>query len=453
MSSPNKKQKGDTVICGQKILELGQTASCDVPIEELPDMEPEILATILPEGENEGWSLVRRSDNYDIYINGGLLSVCKHLDTGDLISFETQGLKTELRFEMCKGIYDSKVGVVYYEHKKSHEIQYTSISVAVVAMIIAFFSIWHNKGNNLLRQENLDAFNSSVFLVTVDSAFLLQDTVIDGKRTQVKLESVALEQQASGTCFLTDKGLLVTARHCVEPWITDETWEGTGISQRMPKHVRLATKAETLNHIGNTDVYSVCSHCIVSNGIETYDFYSSDFKFNKTRDKVLQLGTDSSPIYWRTIMPLANRRDMELGDFAYTDKIDGITGDFSLADMNDILTFDRQSDKDIAVIGFPINDNEGGNGCVIQYGNSQHVEMDGEAKKIKGCIQMSAAINPGNSGGPVVAMIDGKIKVVAIVSKADSKATQGVFWAVPVTEVLNLYDKGGIINDSVIFRR
>ena len=48
MSSPNKKQKGDTVICGQKILELGQTASCDVPIEELPDMEPVILASILP---------------------------------------------------------------------------------------------------------------------------------------------------------------------------------------------------------------------------------------------------------------------------------------------------------------------------------------------------------------------------------------------------------------------
>ena len=71
-----------------------------------------------------------------------------------------------------------------------------------------------------------------------------------------------------------------------------------------------------------------------------------------------------------------------------------------------------------------------------------------------GCLQFSANINPGNSGGPIFAMIDNKVKVIGIVSKADNHAKLGLHWAVPITEVLTMHKNGDKVEeDSVIYRR
>lgn len=239
----------------------------------------------------------------------------------------------------------------------------------------------------------------------------------------------------------------------MEPWITDEKWDGTGFDVKMPPAVRMAAEAETRNRTQGTDAYGVKARCVISNGLETFYLYSTDFRFNKTRDKVLRLGTEKEPIYWRTIMPLANRRDMELGDFAYVEAEGGITGNLELASLEDLKRFDRQADKEIAVIGFPVNDNNADELCVKVYGNSQHLEFDGKGENLRGCIQMMAPVNPGNSGGPVVARTGNRIKVIGIVSKADGMARQGVFWAVPVTEVHLLRAHGGLMDDSITYRR
>ena len=50
----------------------------------------------------------------------------------------------------------------------------------------------------------------------------------------------------------------------------------------------------------------------------------------------MRLGTRQEEIYWRTIFPIAHRRDMELGDFAYL-KTDALCGTISLASVEDIL--------------------------------------------------------------------------------------------------------------------
>ena len=160
--------------------------------------------------------------------------------------------------------------------------------------------------------------------------------------------------------------------------------------------------------------------------------------------------------YWRTIFPIANRRDMELGDFAYLD-VSGIMekGNMVMASREEMFgqAYSQRS-HDIAVIGYPLNDNGTSDMVVTVYGNSQPFEFDEEKKAFKGCIQMSAPINRGNSGGPVLARIDGRIKVIGIVSKADGRASQGMFWAVPITEVAIMHEQGDVIQeDSLIFRR
>ena len=210
--------------------------------------------------------------------------------------------------------------------------------------------------------------------------------------------------------------------------------------------------AETRYLLSGEERYSVKAHCMISKGLEQYEYYSTDFHFNKSRDQVVCLGTDQHPIYWRTIMPLASRRDMELGDFAYVES-KGLKGNLQLADMKDMKVFRRQPDKDIVAIGFPLNDNQDESICVKVFGNSQNVEFTKDDSEIAGCIQMSAPINPGNSGGPVLAKIKDRILVVGIVSKADGQATQGTFWVVPSTEIVSLKQRGGKIINTLTFRR
>ena len=67
---------------------------------------------------------------------------------------------------------------------------------------------------------------------------------------------------------------------------------------------------------------------------------------------------------------------------------------------------------------------------------------------------MSAPINRGNSGGPIIALTRNGVKVIGIVSKADGRANQGMFWAVPITEVIDMHMHGDKVDiDSVIYRR
>lgn len=453
-SSLLKKQVGDVVFCGLKPLDIGQSPSCDVYIPGSPELEPEVLASVLPDPDGKGWIIIRRTDRYDVRVNGNVLQVCRPLASGDSITTGTEAGKVRLEFVVCHdGEYDAGKGLVYRQRLPNRRIQYVTAVTALLAVVLAVLAVFSGRGKNPLRQENLDVYDRSIYRITVDSVYLVHDTVIDGREVREVLEANVPEMQPSGTCFLTDEGIFVTARHCVEPWITDEKWDGTGFYTKMPAAVRLAAEAETRNRMQGTKDYSVKARCIISNGLETFYLYSDDFHYNKTRDKVLRLGTDRQPIYWRTIMPLANRRDMELGDFAYIEAGGGITGSLELATLDDMKVFDKQVDKEIAVIGFPVNDNSNASLCVKVYGNSQHVEFTEDGQSIGGCIQMSAAVNPGNSGGPVVARIGGKVKVVGIVSKADGLATQGVFWAVPVTEVAYLRSHGGAINDSITYRR
>lgn len=452
-SSADKKQVGDFYLCGEKPMDIGQTNSCDIHLPESTAFESAVFATILPKQDKTGWLVIKRTDCHEVLVNGKRLRVCRPLENGDLVSFKIDEQVTSFEVSLHDdGEYSAATGVVYKASKSSRKMQYLIAGIALVALLVASFSVFLRKDGNILRHANLDIYDASVYHIHVDSVYLIQDSLVDGKPTECILEKVALEQSTSGTCFLTDDSLFVTARHCVEPWITDENWNGISYDSKISPAVRLATIAETRNKELGDEKYSVKAHCIISKKMEQYEYYSSDFLFNKTRDQVVCLGTEKQPIYWRTIMPLASRRDMELGDFAYV-KSGGLKGNLKLADMEDMRRFDQQHDKDIVVIGFPVNDNHEDDICVKVFGNSQHIDFKNENTEIAGCIQMTAPINPGNSGGPILARIGGETKVIGVVSKADGQASQGTFWAVPVTEIRCLQQHGGMIVDSLMFRR
>ena len=451
--SSDKRQVGDFFLCGAQKLDIGQTKCCELRLPESSEFEPVVFATILCKQDGKGYSIIKRTDFQELQINGKRLNICQSLKDGDLISFVIDGQTISLLFSMYNdGEYSASMGVVYKKNKSNRKIQYGIATIAFLALLISALSMYFRRVYHILRHENLDVYDASIYHIHVDSVYLVHDSIINGKLEEQVLEAVALDRQVAGTCFLTCDSLFVTARHCVEPWINDEDWNGISYDDKMSPAVRLATMAETRNMLSGEERYRVKAHCMISKGLEQYEYYSTDFHFNKSRDQVVCLGTDQHPIYWRTIMPLASRRDLELGDFAYVES-KGLKGNLQLADMKDMKAFRRQPDKDIVAIGFPLNDNQEENICSKVFGNSQNVEFTKDNSEIVGCIQMSAPINPGNSGGPVLAKIKDRIFVIGIVSKADGQATQGTFWVVPSTEIVSLKQRGGKIIDTLIFRR
>lgn len=451
--SSDKRQVGDFFLCGAQKLDIGQTKCCELRLPESSEFEPVVFATILCKQDGKGYSIIKRTDFQELQINRKRLNICQSLKDGDLISFVIDGQTISLLFSMYNdGEYSASMGVVYKKNKSNRKIQYGIATIAFLALLISALSMYFRRDYHILRHENLDVYDASIYHIHVDSVYLVHDSIINGKLEEQVLEAVALDRQVAGTCFLTCDSLFVTARHCVEPWINDEDWNGISYDDKMSPAVRLATMAETRNMLSGEERYRVKAHCMISKGLEQYEYYSTDFHFNKSRDQVVCLGTDQHPIYWRTIMPLASRRDLELGDFAYVES-KGLKGNLQLADMKDMKAFRRQPDKDIVAIGFPLNDNQEENICSKVFGNSQNVEFTKDNSEIVGCIQMSAPINPGNSGGPVLAKIKDRIFVIGIVSKADGQATQGTFWVVPSTEIVSLKQRGGKIIDTLIFRR
>ena len=448
------RRAGDSILCGQRQLDIGQLPSCDVRIPESDIYEPLLAASILPCHDGDGWYIVRRSDHLDIKVGSYPLEVAQVLATGDVLTISDGSHNTVLKFDIfTDSDYDEASGVVYHHRAKGISSPLLAVGMVLLAAGIVAVALLAGGKQDLLRHADFDRYTSSLYHIMTDSVYLVRDTVIDGRREEVVEQAIALQEVRSATCFLTTDGYFVTARHCVEPWVDNESWDGVAFSPSTPPEVRLSAMAETGNRLCGDNRYTVRAHCVVSSGLECYDYLSTDFIINRTRDLLLPLGTSHKPIYLRTIIPVAHKRDMELGDFAYLKAPEGLEGQLTMASADELKAFDHQADKDIAVLGFPVNDNDAAEHVKNVFGNSQHIEYSPDGHPA-GCIQMSAAINPGNSGGPILARIGGKIKVIGIVSKADMHAVQGTFWAVPISEVERMIADGNkAVEDTMLFIR
>lgn len=457
LASSNKKRRGDSVLNGCRPLNIGQGAACEVLLPESEQYEPQVYATINHRGNGEDggqeeWYVVRRTDCHRVLVNGEDVPVARPLNDGDVLTLTDGRMREELKFEVFDdGEYDAASGFVYRKHAAGgRRDMWVTMGLAVVALGIAAYALWVLPTKDLHHAHaDLQKLVPSVYHITCDSVYLMCDGMA--------IDSMELQQAAEGTAFLTTDSLLVTARHCVEPWINDDEWDGLPSREKMLPEVRWATMAETENRLAGYEKYILKAHCVVSRGLERYDYYSTDFYMNKTRDMVMRLGTEQEVMYWRTIIPMASRRNMELGDFAYA-KAKGVEKDenrvlVTMADAEDMKKLAKSDSRDIAVIGYPLTDT-GAEDATVVYGN--WMEFENELEREEGCMQLSVGINRGNSGGPVFALIGSDIKVIGIVSKADGRADQGVFWAVPIGEVVTMHannDKPNMELDRSNFRR
>ena len=85
---------------------------------------------------------------------------------------------------------------------------------------------------------------------------------------------------------------------------------------------RWALEAETWNqlHAGDTS-FSVVGRCTLSRGEGSAEeslatFLSSDFRYDPSRDDIVEFGDFNREYYWRSLMQRHGRSDMMLGDIA-----------------------------------------------------------------------------------------------------------------------------------------
>ena len=250
-------------MCGIKPLNIGQKASCDVAIPETMEHTPVVSATIIPNADGDSWRIVRRNDLQGITVNGEDVAIARPLAHGDEINITDGSENAKLRFTVHRdGNYNPSAGIIHNKRRDNLS-RIVAIVAAVLAIGAAIFGFIASRSSHDLRHVDLEPYNSSIYHITVDSIYLKVDTVINGQACQATIDAIALKDVAEGTCFLTDEGLFVTARHCIEPWLNDEQWDGIH-NESMSPEVALATRAETANRLSGTTKYHLCSHCIIS---------------------------------------------------------------------------------------------------------------------------------------------------------------------------------------------
>lgn len=226
-----------------------------------------------------------------------------------------------------------------------------------------------------------------------------------------------------GTGFLLNDGKFVTARHCIEGWWYQD-WTANTMAAQAARTVATYTN------------YRIKGYYVAVSSLSNnkFEFTSDDFIINRSLDKKAQIGTDDNgnALLWNFTFPADENWDSKMWatDWAYTTKTNGKRGSIE-ADSQ--LSRNLLPMQDLVVIGFPknlgVND---GNNAIEPISNSVKTSRRGLASN--GCIMHSRGTDHGNSGGPIFAIKEGKLVVVAIVSRGDERSTE-YNWAVPICNI------------------
>ena len=411
----------------ENTVRIGQKGDCDVAIPNTGPYADELFAVIKPAKSADGWQIIPVSDFVQTIVNGSPVGLNHYLKSGDHITFSETN--AEIEFEVRKG---ENSGI---SHFTSVSRRFVSViaNAAVVVVALALYGIFapviEKNRNNARNISAIRDAEQSIVQLTVDSIFFVKST--PGKDDTLRRESSYGEQDLvmNGTAFLTNSGILVTARHCVEPWLNFNFVFNSGIDYaNLPVGTAWALEAETYNQTHHNDTsYCVISKCTLrgSNGY-LGTFRSSEFKIDRTRDEIVELGDFEHEYYLRSITGRFNRSDMMLGDIAalplpsHTGSIEIPTDSIleQLVTTESILTFK----------GYPKRQEPGietlHGGVLKDYAPGHMISHNG-------------GLEPGYSGGPALVVRDGKAYAVGVISTYD-KDSDHCIYSVPVSELKNI---------------
>lgn len=451
-------EAGAHVMNRDNLLRIGQTTTCEIQLANNSQYEDAVLAIIEKLPDDAGWKLIRISPfkEHEVRVNGTPIDYVHFLCDGDRIAFE--GQRQELLFNVRDdGLYTAG-GIMTVEKHSSKRLIAWLVALTLVLSCLGSYYLYDKSMNARI----IDRAGQSVFKIQVDSVRLdiTQDSQLISRRTE-KVEGVF------GTAFLTKDGMLVTARHCIEPWLNIHETTLTDPVQlsQAPAYVKIALEAVTRNIMTESGCDSVtCSvTTIVSimkperfgDKVELLHLTSDQFLINNTRDEIMQFGDFSHEYFWRSITVRPRRIDMMLGDIAcipnaFTMLPDTLQsqckGTIRLASKDELKKICQQRDIDIVVMGRTTTNTgnkeiDNHQGKMVGTRDDEHFTEEGYLNVV---LSHQIDIKPGFSGGPILTRCGlFSWRAIGVVSVKDTYDEER-FYSVPVTEIermMTLYEK------------
>lgn len=417
---------GDKVVASSQVVRIGQQAECEVTLPNLSPYEDEQLAIIRPCQYAGGWQLVPVSAYFPVKVNGTSVSLVHYLEEGDHIIFE--GIDQELLFRIHKdGQYATQNHVLLVPRQFSRRMIAILVLLPVFLFGLLTYYIYQEKQVKKVQEALLAKAEQSVYQLSVDSVFYMEVTS-EGSRILRRFSYASEEgKTVNGTAFVTSDSFLVTARHCIEPWLNDGN-----VRYGIPDSIRSvpsrwALEAETYNQTHSNDtLYRVVSQFAmyggnqVSEAMET-TYCSSDFIYDTTRDDIIEIGDFYHDYYWRSISRRYARSDMMLGDLAFMRV--SIGGNIVKVGKDQIKELVKVR-KPLYFMGYP------------EYEVAGFEISEGTVKRDYTPSEMIAhngRLIHGYSGGPVMTIQGDSLYVVGVISVIDSKGGDRMY-SVPITE-------------------
>ena len=426
--------KGDILKTTNKVLNIGETADCEIRFDS-GQYEPERYATILENEDGESWRLIQRSEHVNTQIAGsGGFGYVHQLKDGDVISFDGQDV--ELEFHTYHDSNYGKTGVVIEQQIGKRKIVGIICAVCVLSIAIfgMFFLMRPEEKQSAIHYDQLQEFLSSVYIIRVDSVQWIE--VSKGDTSFVRPTKIMESGGIAGTAFLTTDKKLITARHCIEYWIGNNIDLTTKVKTLADDDiVKWAILSEKFMQERESEVvsqllrvfFSVYEEQMPDEPILSFSSTDDNVHINRYHDGILQLADFSDDYYWRSVRPYFSDLEMELGDIVYID-VD-MAGSIVTADSVMIAGLNQSSD--VAVLGYP--NNLSGKKATFAMGSIKENRAD-TLNRVNPDIQFDANITHGFSGGPLFIRANNKIVVAGVVSKIDTD--NGIYKkAVPVTEI------------------
>lgn len=400
---------------------IGQATGCDVHVPNSSQYEDMVMAKIVPNRDAGGWHLVRLTTYYPIKVNGYDLNRVHYLNDGDVLEFPGR----TFRFRIREG--EQHVPSVTNIRGIGKMVWVIVAALIILAGVVGWqiYDIQHERITESMRSD----IEMSLYTTTVDSLHLMRgDSIVD---TYVYASSPV------GTAFLTTDSLIVTARHCIQPWLNVFLpHEYSQIPHSVEWPVNKALFAETENQWTGSDLWRIESFLTFTdeNG-EAFALSSDDFKMNFDFDDIVELGDYYNAKFWRSISQRYSRVDMMLGDVAVAKA--GKPGKIPLANKNEIEELLHNRGVKLTFVGHP-ESSVSGNRLDFKSDELrlplQPLQNDSDRLFL---ISHEGGLTSGFSGGPVLVRDGTGFKAVGVISVVDDKNSNRSY-SVPVSEVENI---------------
>lgn len=430
---------GDQIVNADNTLYIGQNESCDIRIANESQYEDTIFAVIEKRTDGKGWKLIGLSPykEHEIRVNGTPIHHVHFLNDGDRISFS--GQRQELTFSIREDDKYTTSGIVVMGKRNNRSV---IVWLALISLALIGF-VLYQLSNAQMSDSMINSAKQSVFQISVDSVQL----VAHYGDSNVICRTAYLKDEF-GTAFLTTDGSLVTARHCIEPWLNLP--EGTRMDtlcESTPLHIRMALEAVTRNVIAESEDdstrWQMVSYCSlrkpeVSNSV-LLRITSTEFFVDDSRDHIMEFGDFSHQYFWRSIKVRPHRSDMMLGDIAFLRNASELlhqTGTIKMATKEEVAKLCHKANRDLIIVGRMSNNTESKQ---LQSPNAHLMLQITEANCSNGypntVIAHDGNISHGFSGGPVLTR-SGLFSwcVIGVVSVTDTD-NNNWYYSVPISEI------------------